>query len=357
MTSDILFERRGAIGLVTLNRPQALNALNLDMIRAFDPQLKAWAEDPAVQAVVVRGAGGKAFCAGGDVRAIAEEGIKARRDGGDTPLGRVFFFEEYRLNRRIFHFPKPYISLLDGITMGGGKGLSAHGSHRIVTEKLVFAMPETAIGLFPDVGGGYFLPRCPGQSGLYLALTGARLGAADALYVGFGTHYVPSAKIETLVERLERADWSSSAATVDQVVRELADDAGAPPLAEKQAQIDRCFRFDSVEEIVAALDAEGSDWARDAAATIRRMSPTSCKITLRQLRDGAGMDIEDVLVMEYRISQGCMAGHDFYEGIRAVLIDKDRDPHWRPAVLEEVTAAEVDRHFAPLGERDLTFID
>ncbi len=364
-TEDMLFETRGPVAFMTLNRPKALNALNLDMIRAMDPKLKEYAADPAIKAVVLQGAGDRAFCAGGDVRRLAELGIAQRAETGssDTELGRAFFFEEYVLNRNIFRFPKPYISLLDGITMGGGKGLSAHGSHRVVTEKTLFAMPETGIGLFPDVGGGYFLPRCPGETGVYLSLTGERIEASDCLHIGFGTHFVPSDKLEALRDALVSADWpeagqkEATTAVANQVIDGYAGDPGPAPMATYRDKIDRHFGHDTLEEIVSSLEADGSDWATKQAETLKRMSPTSLKISLRQLREGALLDLEAVLTMEYRMSQGCMTGHDFFEGIRAQLIDKDRSPKWNPVTLDEVTEAEVDRHFAPLGDRDLLFTD
>lgn len=347
MTDDISFARRGAIGLVTLDRPKALNALTLPMIRAYAPQLAAWAADPAVAAVVMRGAGDRAFCAGGDIRAIWEAGRAS-----DAAIHRDFFREEYRLNRAIHRFAKPHVALLDGITMGGGVGLSVHGSHRVATERTLFAMPETGIGLFPDVGGGYFLPRCPGEIGMYLALTGHRLKAADLLYAGIATHYVPSAGLDDLVVALGEIRSSDG---VDEVLGRFAAPAGEAPLAAHRAAIDRCFAAPSVEAILDVLAADGSDWARAARATLLKMSPTSLKITYRQVRLGRALDFEACMVMEYRMIQRFMAGHDFFEGVRAAIVDKDQAPRWRPDNLAAVTAAEVDAYFAPLGPRDLTF--
>ncbi|WP_207478970.1 enoyl-CoA hydratase/isomerase family protein [Arenibaculum pallidiluteum] len=356
MTDEILFERRGALGLVTLNRPKALNALNLAMIRAFSPRLRAWAEDPAVRAVVVRGAGDRAFCAGGDVLAVWEDGMAARRGGdGAGALTRDFFREEYLLNHCIHHFPKPYVAVIDGITMGGGVGLSVHGSHRIATERTLFAMPETGIGLFPDVGGSWFLPRCPGRIGTYLALTGARLGAADLLHTGIATAYLPSEGVEALLADLEGAELGGGAPAIDVVVARHRGDPGPAAIAENRAAIDRCFGFEGIEEIIDALQREGTDWAKVTLTVLSQMSPTSLKVTLRQLRIGAGMGFDDAMRMEYRLSQACMRGHDFYEGIRAVLVDKDKTPKWQPATLEAVDDALVESHFAPLGERDLSF--
>lgn len=349
--ADIGFERRGALGVVTLNRPKALNALNLPMIRGLQAQLDAWREDADIGAVAVLGAGDRAFCAGGDVRAVYEAGKAAETGQG---LTADFFREEYRLNHTIHTYPKPYIALVNGISMGGGVGLSIHGQVRAVTETLMFAMPETGIGLFPDVGGGWFLPRCPGETGTYLALTGHRCGAADAYYVGYATHHVPQEALPALVDALARQDLAGAEpAGVADVVATYHRDPGEAPLAAHRDVIDRCFAFDTVEEIVAALRGDGSAFATQTLATLDRMSPTSLKIALRQLRTGRGRDYSDVVTMEYRLSQACMREHDFYEGIRALLVDKDKSPKWRPARLDDVGEDLVDRHFAPLGERDL----
>ncbi|TWB44476.1 enoyl-CoA hydratase/isomerase family protein [Nitrospirillum pindoramense] len=353
---------RGAIGHVLLNRPKALNALTLDMIRVIDPQLAAWATDPAVKAVVIQGAGDRAFCAGGDVRAVWDSGKALQRGEGDGAVARDFFGEEYRLNRRIKRYPKPYVAVLDGITMGGGVGLSVHGSHRVTTEKTLLAMPETGIGLFPDVGGGYFLSRMPGELGTYLALTGARLGAADAAYTGIATHHVPSAQVETLVEELAAASYGDHpGGTVDAILARHAAFPGEAPLAAHTPSIDRSFNAGTVEEILACLcdETQGFDaaWASATVKTLSQMSPTSLKVTLAQLRRGVAMEIEDVLVMEYRMTQAVMAGHDFYEGIRAQLVDKDRQPKWRPATLNHVSESEVERHFQVPASGDLTFTE
>ncbi|MCK6452111.1 MAG: enoyl-CoA hydratase/isomerase family protein [Alphaproteobacteria bacterium] len=353
MTHDILLERRGAIGLATLNRPLALNALTLPMIRAYWRRLDAWEHDPEVKAVVLRGAGERAFCAGGDIRAIHDAG-----KAGDR-LTRDFFREEYALNHRIHAMAKPHVALIDGITMGGGVGLSVHGSHRIATERTLFAMPETGIGLFPDVGGGYFLPRCPGETGMYLALTGARLKAADALHCGVATHAVAGAEIAALIEALAGADYGRNAhGAVNRVLAGFTVAAGEAPIAPHRATIDRCFAAGSVEAILDALTADGSagdhsEWARQQRAVILTKSPTSLKITHRQLRAAAFMSLAEDLTMEYRLTQACIAGHDFYEGVRAIVIEKDNAPKWRPATLGEVDDAAVERHFAPPKDGDL----
>jgi enoyl-CoA hydratase len=343
-TSDIRFAVEGGVAFVTLARPKALNALTLEMIRAFYARLRVWATDPAIRAVVIDGEGDRAFCAGGDVRAVYDS-VKTR----PSDLNRVFFSEEYRLNRLIHRLPKPYVALIDGITFGGGLGLSVHGARRIATERTLAGMPETAIGLFPDIGATWFLNRCPGRLGLYLALTGARIRAADALLAGFATHYAPSTALDGFKRDL------AAGADVDAAIASIATDPGPAPLAAHRAAIDRLFAGDTVEAILAALEADGSDWARATRKDLATKSPTSLKVTFEQLRRGAGLAIEEVLVMEYRMTQAFMAGHDFFEGIRALLVDKDQSPKWKPATLAEVTAADVARYFQPLGAGDLTF--
>ncbi len=350
-TDEIEFYEKGGAGFVTLNRPKALNALTLGMIRALKPQLEKWRDDKAVEAVVITGAGDRAFCAGGDVRAVYEAG----RNGGS--LTEEFFREEYRLNRMIHVFPKPYVALVDGITMGGGVGLSVHGSHRVATEKTMLAMPETGIGLFPDVGGTYFLPRLPGRIGLFLALTGWRLNAADTVYCGLATDFVSSERIPALIDAFGTADWASGDAetVVDRVIDAAKESPEASALAERRGVIDRCFAASSVEAILAALDAEPGDWPAKIAGIIRKQSPTSLKVTFAQIARGAALDFDSAMVDEYRMSQAFMAGSDFYEGIRAVLVDKDHKPKWRPDELAAVTPGMVEAYFRSLGDRDLTF--
>ncbi|HUH86094.1 MAG TPA: enoyl-CoA hydratase/isomerase family protein [Stellaceae bacterium] len=353
VTDEILLERQGGLGIVTLNRPKALNTLSLAMYRVFDPQLIRWGADPAVEAVLVRGAGDRAFCAGGDVRAIYD----ARAESAGTGDYKADFFrEEYRLIERVHRLPKPYVALVDGIAMGGGCGVSINGSHRVVSERAVFAMPEVHIGLFPDVGASRFLNLCPGRVGLYLALTGTRIRAADALYCGFATHYVPHDRLAALTVALAALGGNGDRRrAVDAAIANFAGDAGEPPLATLQGEIDRCFGGGSVEEIVGALRRERAPWAQAALGAIERASPLSLKITFRQLQLGRGMDIEAALALEYCLTQHVMAGHDFYEGIRALLVEKDNAPRWQHASLEEVSAAEVEGYFMSLGERELRF--
>ena len=350
MESEIYFGREGRLAIITLNRPKALNSLTLHMIREMQVQLETWADDPDVGAVLLQGAGEKAFCAGGDVIAVA----RAAKEGGELP--RVFFREEYTLNRTMEFYAKPLIALIDGITMGGGVGISVHGSHRIVGERTLFAMPETGIGLFPDVGGSYFLPRLPGRLGQYLALTGARLKAADCIYCGVGTDYIVGERMEATMTALAEAELGAEAnAEIDDIIDGFASGIGETPLAEERERIDRCFASDEVSEIFAALAADGSDWAEKTLAKLQAMSPLSLLVTAEEMRRGAEMSFDDCMTMEYRLSQAFMAGHDFHEGIRALLIDKDKAPKWQHASIGEVTKAEVDAYFQPLGDQDLTF--
>ncbi len=353
---EVLFERRGGVGFITLNRPKSLNALTLNMIRAIDPQLSAWEDDPGIAAVVIRGEGERAFCAGGDVLAVWKSGQEAKGRGVVEGLAADFFFEEYRLNRRIHRFSKPYIALIDGITMGGGVGLSVHGTFRVATERTRIAMPESAIGLFPDVGGSYFLPKLTGETGCYLALTGARMKAADALYCGIANAYVESADSSALEEALASADWASDAVSVAKsIIARFSKDPGDAPLSAQQAQIDRTFGAQSVEAIITALGREEGDWAEETVKTLLSRSPTSMKVAHEQLRRGRDLDFDEAMIMEYRMSQAFMAGHDFFEGVRAVLVDKDHAPKWSPVSLAEVTEAMVARYFEAQGGRELTF--
>jgi enoyl-CoA hydratase len=324
MTDDILFAREGRIGLITLNRPAALNALNRAMCGALHRQLIDWALDDGVEAVAIEGAGDRAFCAGGDVVGLHAAG----RAGSSEWEG--FFHDEYRMNHAIAHYPKPYVALVNGISMGGGVGLSVHAPFRVATERTLFAMPETGIGLIPDVGGTHALPRFPGEFGTWLGLTGARIRGADTRAIGYATHFVPSAELPLLKERLAHSHERVAAvlATFDVAQPES-------PLAALRDGIDYHFGQDEVEEITASL-ADGDDWARAQADTIGAMSPTSLKLTLHGLRAGRRASIEDCLRLEYRMVSGIKAGHDFYEGVRAQLIDKDRNPRWSPARLEEV---------------------
>ncbi|MFJ3583054.1 enoyl-CoA hydratase/isomerase family protein [Streptomyces sp. NPDC090127] len=334
----VLVRTEGRAGLLTLNRPRALNALTHPMVLRMDEALTAWEDDPAVETVVVRGAGERGLCAGGDIRAIHEDA----RAGRTASLG--FWHDEYRLNARIARFPKPYVALMDGIVMGGGVGVSAHGSVRVVTERSRVAMPETGIGFVPDVGGTYLLSRAPGELGTHLALTGAQAGAADALLNGLADHFVPSRDLPRLTDELTRAP-------AHEVLSRFARPAPPGPLAAARDWIDTAYAADTVEEIIDRLLASGVTEAKETAATLLSRSPTALKVTLVALRRARLLDsLEAVLAMEFRLSAAALASADLVEGIRAQVIDKDRTPRWTPPTLGEVTEADVASYFA---ERDL----
>ncbi len=336
--AEVLFEQRGRAGVITLNRPDALNALTLNMVRLIHPKLREWATDDTIAHVIVNAAGEKAFCAGGDIRALYDWGR-----AGDLNF-LAFYREEYQLNTYIKRYPKPYIAFMTGITMGGGVGVSVHGSHRIASDGLTFAMPETGIGLFPDVGGTYFLPRCPGEIGMYLALTGTRLKAADALYAGIVSHYVPSQSIPGLLDELYGSEDLKTS------IESAAKDPGKPAILEHRDNIDQCFRGTSVEDILAKLDGNGGEWASKTTSTMLTKSPTSSKIAYRQVRDGARNDFEECMRIEYRMVNRIFTAHDFFEGIRAVVVDKDQSPKWQPGALHDVSDEAVAAYFAPLEE-------
>uniref|UniRef100_A0A8C3G2L2 3-hydroxyisobutyryl-CoA hydrolase n=1 Tax=Cyclopterus lumpus TaxID=8103 RepID=A0A8C3G2L2_CYCLU len=351
----VLLEKVGSAGVITINRPKVLNALDMTMVRQIYPQLKKWDNDDEIDIVIIKGAGGKAFCAGGDIRAVTEAG-----KAGD-PLAEDFFREEYILNNAIGErYKKPYIALIEGITMGGGVGLSVHGRFRVATEKTLFAMPETAIGLFPDVGGGFFLPRLRGKLGMFLALTGFRLKGRDVQRAGVATHFVERKKIPELEKELVGLKSPSAedvCRVLDSYQQQSSLDSDKPfVLEEHMSAIDRLFSSSSVEGIVQNLEADGSEFASKQAETLSRMSPTSLKITHKQLQAGATMSLQDVLVMEYRLSQACMVNNNNNNNNRPfLLVDKDHSPKWNPSTLEEVTQQTVDQCFSSLGEKDLTF--
>ncbi len=349
---DVLLSQRGSVGFIVLNRPKALNAITFDMVTCIHAALTKWEADPAIKAVVIEGAGDRAFCAGGDVIAVSKAGQT------QDPLSREFFQAEYRLNRAIHQYSKPYIAFLDGITMGGGVGLSVHGDCRIVTERTMFAMPETGIGLFPDVGGSYFLSRCPGQVGLYLGLTGARLGAADMLSIGLADHYMPASTREAFFAALENADWStgSSKDVVGACAKDFLADAGTGDLEFQRDLIDETFSATTMEEILARLQAEGSDAAQTILKHLSTKSPTLLKVTLVQLRRGVQQDFDTNMQMEYRMVRHALRpGSDFHEGVRALLIDKDKSPHWSPDTMQAVLDTDVDAFFKVPAEGDLEF--
>jgi enoyl-CoA hydratase len=330
---SVTASRDGRIGRLLLNRPKALNALDLPMIRALTVALRGWRDDPHVHAVVIEGAGERAFCAGGDIRAVRSSAM-----AGDTATVEAFFAEEYALNRLIAEYPKPYIALVDGICMGGGIGVSVHGAAIVATEHAMFAMPETAIGFFPDVGASYFLPRLPGRIGFYLALTGARLTGADAVHAGIATQHTPRAALPELSAALAQ----DGAAALAQFAAPL------PPftLAGQRAAIDRCFVPDSVPAIMRRLAAEDSDWARTTEATLRGHSPSSLFWSLAIVRSGADRTLPQCLDAELALTRTATRHHEFIEGVRAMVVDKDRKPAWQPATIETVDPAAIEAMFA-----------
>ena len=343
--TDVITEIAGRIGRIRLNRPKAIHALTRDMCSAMIEALVEWRSDPAVEAVTIDHAEGRGFCAGGDVRMLAESGAVDGREA------RAFFHEEYRLNHLLFTYVKPTIAFMDGITMGGGVGISQPCRYRVATENTRFAMPETTIGLFPDVGGGWYLPRLPGRVGQFLALTGARLDGAECHHLGLATHYVPQ-------EALERVK-AQIAERPNEVEAILAEASVAPPearIAANRERIDRLFASDRYEDILQALDADGSDWAAKELETLGGKSPQACKVSLRLLADGAKMaDFADEMRQEYAVASRVVQRHDFVEGVRALLIDKDRTPRWQGAAQEEGGDAHLDALLAPrfAGEHPL----
>ncbi len=340
-------ELKGRLGILTLDRSKALNALDLPMVVRLGVVLADWADDPTVDAVLIRSASDRAFCAGGDVRSIGILPTQAER----MAAGRAFFGAEYPVNHRINTFPKPFIALINGIAMGGGLGVSIHGSHRVVAEDLRMAMPETALGLFPDVGGTWFLNQCPGAIGRYLALIGPQIGAADALAAGLATHHVPRAAFDSLVTALA-AEERLDAGTVNSVIAAytLVPDGGT--LAERRHEIDQLFASDDLEAVVDAIDAAAAHtgWVAEARNVLRRASPTSMRATWRRMVEGRGHSIGRVLADDYRMAVRIVGGHDFAEGVRAILVDKDQSPRWNPARLGEVTAADIDALLAPMPD-------
>jgi enoyl-CoA hydratase len=344
---EVIVERRGRAGWIELNRPKALNALNLGMVRAIAAALDEFEADERIVRVVATGAGGRAFCAGGDIRRLYEQG-----KAGDHGAQLAFWREEYILNQRIKRYTKPYVSLIDGIVMGGGVGLSSHGSHIVAGERYVFAMPEVGIGFFPDVGASYVLPRLPHNVGRYFALTGERANAGDALAFGLAQAFVASAQFGDLAKALEGGE------PTDDILSRFKTAPPASTLAIDSGVIERCFAGETVEACLEALRKAatgGSHLAERAVAAMLAKSPTSQAIALRQMQIGAKASFEDAMGVDFRIVSRICRGHDFYEGVRAVIVDKDNQPVWRPALHADVTAAAVDAYFAPLAADELIF--
>ncbi|MGL5741060.1 MAG: enoyl-CoA hydratase/isomerase family protein [Legionella sp.] len=340
MTDEVLFTQDGSLGVITLNRPSALNSLTLDMILAMQRQLSFWKKADAIHAVVVRAVPGNAFCAGGDIRSLYFSGQVSDADQ------MQFFWHEYRLNHCIHHFGKPYISFIDGIVMGGGVGISMHGSHPIASERFVFAMPETAIGFFPDIGASYLLTRCPGYLGIYLGLTGNRLGSQDALHAGLVKKVVDSEQIPALYDALMNEDLSKdSFARVDRCTQKFAMEPAKEEASQIKPQINVCFAHPTIEMIHQSLQSMDGVWSVGVDNTLAQKSPLSLKVTLAQLQKAKGLTLSQCLRMDYDVVSHFMHGHDFYEGVRALIIDKDKNPQWRPARLDLVTEPMVQGYF------------
>jgi enoyl-CoA hydratase len=344
--SDVLVRVSGACGRITLNRPRALNALTLEMVNIMHTALMTWANDVSIQFVLVDGAGERGLCAGGDIRAMYNAVVADRRE-----LATDFFRNEYRLNYLISRYPKPYVVLMDGIVMGGGIGISAHASHRIVTERSELAMPETAIGFVPDVGGTHLLGTAPDELGTYLALTGSRIGAADAIFCRLADTVVLSRDLLILTRHLEKCE---DLVAVDEAIRAYTTQPPRGMTVEQRAWIRKCFEAHTVEEIFVALAQDANPEAKDALQELEKKSPTSLKVALAALRNARSFnDLASCLQQEYRLAQACLLEHDFVEGVRAAIIDKDRRPRWRPDRVDEVTQEVVRRHFAESGMGDL----
>ncbi|RED42036.1 enoyl-CoA hydratase [Rhodopseudomonas thermotolerans] len=347
---DLIVRREGAAGVIRLNRPKAINALTLEMARDLDNALDDFAADPNVALILVEGAGERGLCAGGDIVGL----YNSAREGGD--LGKVFWREEYITNAKIAKYPKPYVAFMDGLVMGGGVGIAGHGSHRIVTDKTKIAMPEVGIGFFPDVGGTWLLTRSPGEIGTYFGLTGDIMNGADAIHAQFADAYVPTVNWAALRQALTEAPSGASAAQVGGIIARFAGQPAKGPAELHQAEIDRCFGHETIEQIVAALQNDASEFAQAALKTLRIKSPTSLKVTLKLLRAARHRaSLEECLVHEYRAALQVFVSDDFVEGVRAAVIDKDRKPKWRPATIAEVTPEIVARYFEDRGDDELKF--
>lgn len=339
--NHLIIEHRGSIGLITLNRPEALNALSLGMIRGIREVLAQWRDQDDIHMIVFQGAGDRAFCAGGDVKKVYEAGIGITDTDHKATLAKVYFAEEYRMNREMHHYPKPLIAFMNGITMGGGFGVAGACAIRVASEKTIFAMPEVGIGLFPDVGSMYTLTRCPRRTGFWLALTGETIRAADMLPMGIATHYIPSDRFATCLEQMVEL---GDASILDQF-SDTPDPADAK-IFPHEMEIDEWFGSDKAETILGNLDRAGTPLAEYTARIMRTRSPTSLKLTLAYLLKMQGADFNAVTAMDYRLAIRCMLGDEFYEGIRAALIDKDKSPKWNPPTLAGVNNDVIENYFA-----------
>lgn len=340
MTDEVLFNQEGSFGVITLNRPKALNALTLNMILTLQRQLSLWKEDDSIHAVIVQAAPGNAFCAGGDIRSLYLSGQV------NDAEQMQFFWHEYRLNHFIHHFGKPYISLIDGMVMGGGVGISMHGSHPIASERFVFAMPETGIGFFPDIGASYLLARCPGHLGIYLGLTGNRLGPQDAVKTGLVKKIVSSEQMPALYDALMNQDLSTDAfEQVNQCLQRFSFVSSTEEISQIKPLINVCFAHPTIELIRGSLQSANTVWAEAVDNTLAQKSPLSLKVTLAQLQKAKGLSLAQCLQMDYDMVSHFMHDHDFYEGVRALLIDKDKKPQWHPARMDLVSEQIVQKYF------------
>jgi enoyl-CoA hydratase len=347
---DLIARREGFAGIIRLNRPKAINAVTLEMFRDIDKALDAFETDPDVAVIVLEGAGERGLCAGGDIRALWESS-KVKGD-----LGKILWREEYILNARIAKFPKPYVAFMDGIVMGGGVGLSAHASHRVVTERTKLAMPEVGLGFFPDVGGTFLLSRAPAEIGTYFGLTGQTMNGADAIYARFADAVVPSSKLPALREALTKVRPGTTSSEIKTLIDGFATSESAGPVAAMQSKIDGWFARDRMEDIVAALRRDGSELAQSTLKTLHEKSPRGMVVTLQLLRLArASSSLEECLVREYRAALEVFASDDFREGVRAAVIDKDRSPKWSPPRIEDVTPEMVAPYFAEIGADELKF--
>ena len=348
-TDEVLIRREGRAGCITMNRPKALNALTHAMVGRIWDALLAWRDDPAVELVLIDGAGDRGLCAGGDVRSLYASRTQS------SGYARAFWRDEYRLNALIGRYPKPYVAFQDGIVMGGGIGLSGHARHRIVTERSQLAMPETGIGLIPDVGGTWLLAHAPGEAGLYLGLTGESMGPADAIHAGFADSFVPAARLPALAERLSDANGGA----VGSVIAGFAQAAGVSELAQRAADIDRIFSGTTVEAIVEELEKASAEWTAKASGTLAQKSPKSLKLTSAAVRGARRLaSLDEALIVEYRLTVRLFEDGEFPEGVRALIVDKDRKPKWSPPQLDGVTVEMVERYLSPLPPgQDLTFKD
>jgi enoyl-CoA hydratase len=349
-TDEVLVRRNGGLGRLTLNRPAVLNALTPSMVARMVEVIMDWEADDEICAILIDGAGDRGFCAGGDVRFLHASG--RRRDG----LAQRFWHDEYVLDALIARCARPVIGIMSGIVIGAGLGLTGHAGHRIATENLRLSMPEVGIGLIPDVGATWLLSRAPGETGTYLGLTGASVGVGDAIALGLADRFIPAKHLPLLVERLSDPETSGGGDHLEANLEAFAERPVKTPLWERRAVIDRCFRFDTLEEIAAALAAEPGDWASTALELLRTRSPTSLKISLAALRAARGLEsLEDCLRLEFRLVCRILDGHDFYEGVRSAVIDKDRDPHWSPGRIEDVTDETVRAYLDPQHAPDVLF--